>query len=57
MGGEEFVTFLEFGRERGLEPMKFVDHESQFSVYFSDPCGHAFELTTYDHKRVRDALK
>ena len=33
-----------------------VDHDRSWSVYFSDPFGHRFELTTYDHEETRAAL-
>ena len=56
VSGDEFLAFLEYGREQRLAPMRVMDHESQISVYFSDPYGHALELTTYDHKQVRAKL-
>jgi len=54
--GDEFVAFVEFGRALGLTPMRVIDHETQISVYFSDPYGHALEVTTHDHKRGRAAV-
>lgn len=33
-----------------------VDHGKAFSIYFNDPFGHRFEVTTYDHAAVRSAL-
>jgi catechol 2,3-dioxygenase-like lactoylglutathione lyase family enzyme len=56
VSGDEFLAFLKFGEEHGLEPLRVIDHESRISVYFSDPFGHALELTTYDHKHVRSSL-
>ena len=32
-----------------------VDHGLAFSLYFSDPEGNPFEITTYEHERVRAA--
>ena len=32
-------------------PLDPVDHELCWSLYFSDPDGNAFELTTYDRTR------
>ncbi len=29
-----------------------VDHGRAFSIYFSDPCGHRLELTTYDYDEM-----
>lgn len=33
-----------------------VDHQMAWSIYFSDPYGNPFEVTTYDYDHVRDAL-
>jgi catechol 2,3-dioxygenase-like lactoylglutathione lyase family enzyme len=33
-----------------------VDHGQAYSLYFSDPYGHLFELTTYDHETVAAQL-
>lgn len=33
-----------------------VDHDMAWSIYFFDPWGNRFEITTYDYVRVRDAL-
>lgn len=33
-----------------------VDHDLAFSVYFEDPYGHRFEVTTYDYDQVAAAL-
>jgi catechol 2,3-dioxygenase-like lactoylglutathione lyase family enzyme len=56
VSGDEFLAFLKLGRELKMEPLNVIDHESQISVYFNDPYGHALELTTYDHKHVRNSL-
>ena len=33
-----------------------VDHDLSYSVYFEDPYGHRFEVTTYDYERVAAGL-
>jgi hypothetical protein len=33
-----------------------VDHETAYSIYFSDPYGHHLEITTYDHEAARAEL-
>ena len=33
-----------------------VDHGAAFSIYFNDPWGHRFEITTYDHEMVRKTI-
>jgi catechol 2,3-dioxygenase-like lactoylglutathione lyase family enzyme len=30
-----------------------VDHAAAYSIYFSDPFGHRFELTTYEYDEAR----
>ncbi|MBL8165294.1 MAG: hypothetical protein JNJ61_25145, partial [Anaerolineae bacterium] len=31
-----------------------VDHELSWSIYFNDPWGHPFEVTTYEYAWVRE---
>ena len=39
-----------------LTPQDVVDHDLSFSVYFCDPDGNPYELTTYDYETVKCAL-
>lgn len=41
---------------RAIGPDDVSDHGAAFSVYFCDPDGNHFELTTYDHDFVRTRL-
>ena len=41
---------------RPLTPADAVDHERAFSIYFMDPWGHPYEITTYDHAQVNERL-
>ena len=34
-----------------------VDHDSAFSIYFSDPFGHQLELTTYDYEETSHRIE
>lgn len=62
--GPEFLEFL--GRladrpvfnEQGqpVHTLRVVDHDQSFSVYFCDPYGHRYEVTTYDYGYVSDQL-
>lgn len=55
-GGAEFLlwlTHLESALGRKLEP---VDHEFSWSLYFEDPDGNPFELTSYEHSAIRAGL-
>lgn len=59
---EGFVTFLarlpelELPADDGalLTPEDVIDHGESLSLYFEDPWGHPFEITTYDPERVRE---
>ena len=60
VGGRGFLEFL--GRLASLEvegedgrrlaASDVVDHDYCYSVYFSDPDGNPYELTTYDYEEV-----
>jgi catechol 2,3-dioxygenase-like lactoylglutathione lyase family enzyme len=64
VGGEAFLDFLgrlgSLGVEgedgRALTSSDVVDHDYCFSVYFQDPDGNPYELTTYDYEDVRARL-
>jgi catechol 2,3-dioxygenase-like lactoylglutathione lyase family enzyme len=58
--GPGFLTFVarlpELHLSEGEAPARVVDHQTAFSVYFTDPYGHRLEVTTYDHAVVRTHL-
>lgn len=64
VGGAGFLDFL--SRLDALEVMgaggrrlragDVVDHDLSFSIYFTDPYGNPYELTTYDYEHVRERL-
>lgn len=33
------------------------DHQQAFSIYFCDPWGHRYEITSYEAEEIRKALK
>jgi len=33
-----------------------VDHDNAFSIYFCDPYGNQFEVTTYDHEQISNDI-
>ncbi|MDB5861960.1 MAG: hypothetical protein JWQ76_5649 [Ramlibacter sp.] len=37
--------------------MKAVDHTASWSLYFEDPDGNPYEITTYDYAVVQDRLQ
>jgi catechol 2,3-dioxygenase-like lactoylglutathione lyase family enzyme len=64
VSGAGFVEFLERlssleveGESgRALAPSDVVDHDYCYSLYFRDPDGNPYELTTYDYEAVRGHL-
>ena len=61
VGGRGFVKFLNRQSEDAtdgphLTREDVVDHDYSYSLYFSDPDGNPYELTTYDYDYVREAL-
>ena len=56
VSGPEFLVWLrhlESSLGRKLEP---VDHELSWSLYFEDPDGNPFELTSYEHSAIGASL-
>jgi catechol 2,3-dioxygenase-like lactoylglutathione lyase family enzyme len=37
------------------QPPQGVDHGAAWSLYFSDPDGNPYEITTYEHAQIRAA--
>ena len=64
VGGAGFLTFLDRLATLALEERHgarltrdhVVDHEECWSIYFRDPDGNGYELTTYDHAMVAATL-
>ena len=58
--GRDWLTFLREveslalvnGRGERLTARSFVDHDLSWSIYFIDPDGNRFEVTTYDYDEV-----
>jgi catechol 2,3-dioxygenase-like lactoylglutathione lyase family enzyme len=57
---DRFLRFLD--RAAGMDDVAVdgasdvVDHDLSWSVYFDDPWGHRFEVTTYEYAVVADRL-
>ena len=64
VGGSGFIDFLGRLASLGVEgedgktlaPSDVVDHDYCYSLYFNDPDGNPYELTTYDYDDVRAHL-
>jgi catechol-2,3-dioxygenase len=39
-----------------VEPPESEDHDVSMSLYFKDPDGNPYEITTYEHEAVRQAF-
>lgn len=51
---EDHPVFDNRGRQQTRADAK--DHGQAFSIYFNDPYGNRYEVTTYDHDQVREIL-
>ena len=57
VGAREFVAWKRhLSRALGREP-EFEDHDLSVSLYFEDPYGNPYEITTYEHESARLGLK
>jgi GNAT superfamily N-acetyltransferase/catechol 2,3-dioxygenase-like lactoylglutathione lyase family enzyme len=52
----EFVAWLAHLANKLGKPVEAVDHQLAWSLYFSDPDGNPFEITTYEYDAVRAGL-
>lgn len=65
VSGEGFLAFLarleeldvRDARNNRVTGADVVDHDKSFSIYFCDPYGNPYELTTYDYQYVSESLK
>lgn len=44
------------GQGRRVTPQSAKDHGNAWSVYFTDPDGNSYEITTYEHAQVSGIL-
>lgn len=64
VSGTGFIQFLEHVREvpvytdsgESVSSLRPVDHGKAYSVYFCDPYGNRFEITSYDYQDIRAKL-
>ena len=49
--GEEFLAWKAHLERHGLE-LRHTDHKLAYSLYFSDPWGNLYEITTYERDYV-----
>jgi catechol 2,3-dioxygenase-like lactoylglutathione lyase family enzyme len=57
VGAQDFLVWkAHLARELGHEA-KVEDHDLAMSLYFNDPFGNPYEITTYEHEVARLGLK
>jgi catechol 2,3-dioxygenase-like lactoylglutathione lyase family enzyme len=64
VNGAGFLAFLERlaslsltdQRDEPVSKEQVVDHDKSWSIYFCDPWGNRFEVTTYDYALVKGRL-
>jgi catechol-2,3-dioxygenase len=55
VSGQEYIKWYSHLTYEGLQ-VKHNNHEVSWSVYFKDPDGNPYEITTYDYEFVTQAL-
>ena len=53
--GPDFISWRKKLRET-LGKIDEVDHDTSWSLYFSDPDGNPFEITSYDYQWLKEGL-
>ena len=49
VSGEQFINCHNTITHSLTENIEVVDHDIQFSIYFEDPFGNPYEITSYDY--------
>ena len=49
VSGEQFINCHNTITHSLTENLEVVDHDIQFSIYFEDPFGNPYEITSYDY--------
>ena len=57
VGAQEFVAWQQHLVDKLKRPVEPEDHRLAWSLYFADPDGNPWEITTYQHAVVATLLK
>jgi catechol-2,3-dioxygenase len=57
VGAEEFVAWRRHLVDKLQRPVEAEDHQLSWSLYFADPDGNPWEITSYQHAVVATLLK
>ena len=52
VSGEEFINYQKTINYLLTVDLEVVDHDSQFSIYFEDPFGNPYEITSYELSEI-----
>ena len=55
VGADEYLKWMRHLAQESSELPKSEDHGVSLSMYFADPDGNPYEITTYEHEVVRRA--
>ena len=56
VGAQEFVAWRQHLVDKLKRPVEPEDHQLSWSLYFADPDGNPWEITTYQHAVVATLL-
>ena len=54
VSGEEFINCHNKINDSLTKNIEIVDHDMQFSIYFEDPFGNPYEITSYDYDMITE---
>ena len=54
VAGDEFINCHDTINHSLTANIELVDHSSQYSIYFEDPDGNPYEITSYDYDMLSD---
>ena len=57
VGAEEFIAWRQHLVDKLGRPVEAEDHRLSWSLYFADPDGNPWEITTYQHAVVATLLR
>lgn len=56
VNAENFFAWIEHLKDKDM-PVKIIDHDLSWSIYFKDPDGNPFEITTYEYDSVHSYME
>ncbi len=57
VGAQEFVAWQQHLVDKLKRPVEAEDHQLSWSLYFADPDGNPWEITSYQHAVIATLLK